>query len=101
MVADERADLVQTCGNALATHRHGDFAIIMPQIAHLRPGPKVNPFANVRMAEKAFVILVDVTLKDGCFDLATDAAVRAYSRATNLAAEDLGVGSDVARAFEA
>src|SRR5262249_33378476 len=61
---------------------------------------QVHPFAEVRMAEKAHVPLVAITLDDAHLDVAADAADRANGAGADAGAHQPGAAADVTRAFQ-
>ena len=48
---------VEGRGDLRAVDGHLDWAVVGAQVAGVRPGAKVDPLANIRMAEKAIVLL--------------------------------------------
>ena len=55
-----------------AAHGHRHLAVVVAQVAVVRAGAEVDPFADVGVAEEAVVILVRVALHDARLDLAAD-----------------------------
>src|SRR5262245_26244221 len=101
VVADVRADLRPPRRKTLAVDGDVDGAVIVTEIARLRGSAEIDPFADVRMAQKSFVILVAVGVNDARFDLAADPAARTdAAAAAQLRAEDAAFRPDVARTFQ-
>src|SRR5947207_16021404 len=101
VVADEAPDLGLARFDDMSRHRHADRAVVVAQVAIVRPGAQIHPFTDVAKSQKSFVILVAITVQDARLDLATDSAVRSdRGAAANLGAHNLRVRPDVARALE-
>ncbi len=101
MVAEEAADLVQTCTHRQPTDGHAHLAVVVAEIAVVCARAQVDPFADVRMAQETVVAFVAVTVHDARLDLAADAALRAKRRArADLRAKHLRHRPDIARPFQ-
>ena len=80
--------------------RKTDRAVVGAQVADLRAGAEVDPFADVGVAEEAVVRLVGVAVQDAGLDLAADAALRPDAAAAQFRTHDVAVGADVARPLQ-
>src|SRR3954471_7761428 len=102
MVAEEAADLVAARRHPPAADDHFDVAVIVAQIARVRPGAEIDPFAEVAMSEETFVVLVAESVDDAGFHFAANAALRAEGdAAANPRPHDLRLGADDAGALDA
>src|SRR5947209_563569 len=96
VVAEEAADLDQARRHGPAADRNRHFAIIIAQVAALRAGAEVHPFAHITMAQETVMILVGMALDNTRLDLAADPAIGAEGRAgTNRRAQDLRTRTDI------
>src|SRR5207245_5748567 len=95
------ANLLQTGRHEAPGDGDGDFAVVMAQVAIVRAGAEVDPFADVTVPQEAIVILVHVAVKDRRLDLASHAAVRPNGRTgADPGAQDLRARADIARPLQ-
>src|SRR5271157_1365457 len=100
MVADEAADLGLSGRDRVTLKRDEDLAVVVSQVAVGSDRSQIHPFADVRVAQEALVILVGETMNDRVLDLAADPAIRADRyRAPYVRPKELGLGADVAWAL--
>src|SRR5271157_5548907 len=100
MVADEAADLGLSGRDRVTLKRDEDLAVVVSQVAVGSDRSQIHPFADVRVAQEALVILVGETMNDRVLDLAADPAIRADRyRAPDVRPKELGLGADVAWAL--
>ena len=91
MVAEVRAGFHQAAVDGPTADAEADRTVVGAQVADLRAGGEVDPFADIGMAEKAVVGLVGVTVQDAGLDLAADAALRPNAAAAQFRPQNVAV----------
>src|SRR5271166_4470100 len=97
MVADEAADLGLSGRDRVTLKRDEAFAVVVSQVAVGGDRYQIHPFADVRVAQEALVVLVGKPVDDAGLDLAADAAVGSDRHtAAEVGPEQLGIAADIA-----
>ena len=101
MIAQKAADFRLAGRDRIAPQRDVDLAVIVAEVAVGSDRAEIHPFADIRMAQEAFVVFVRVAVDDRFLDLAADPAIGADRHAAaEVGAKELGILADEARPFD-